>query len=184
MRRLPAQPTLTAGDLTLRPFEVDDAPALVEIWRDPTIRRRNHVPEPNERAALTWVAERHAMLARGEGAEWAIVDTDSGRLAGRRAIKPVDWSARRAGAGAWIAGEFRGRRLAPRSLRLAARYVFAAWGIERLQAECDVDNYASYRSLLAAGMRHEGVSRGLVRSQDGTGRTDQHVFGLLAADLA
>ena len=53
----------------------------------------------------------------------------------------------------------------------------------RLHAECDVDNEASFRSLLAAGMRHEGTLRSYLMSPAGV-PIDQHVLGMLPQDLA
>jgi RimJ/RimL family protein N-acetyltransferase len=174
-------PVLSDGVVQLRPFDERDVPALAAIWADPEIRARNTVPEPSEDAAREWVARSAARAAAREAWEWAIVDEGSGDLAGRRALKEIDWTHRRAVAAAWVAPRFRGRRFAGRSLRLAAAHAFAQ-GMVRIHAECDTDNEATIRSMLAAGMRHEGTLRAYWIS-DGVPR-DQHVFGLLPEDLA
>jgi RimJ/RimL family protein N-acetyltransferase len=70
-----------------------------------------------------------------------------------------------------VASRSRGRRFAARSLRLAAAHAFAH-GLVQIYAECETDNGASPRSLVAAGMRHEGTLR------------DMHVLGMLPEDLA
>jgi RimJ/RimL family protein N-acetyltransferase len=173
---------LADGVVLLRPFAREDAPALAAIWEDGAITARNTVPEPTSDAALEWVARSAALAAAGEAWEWAIVDVASGSLAGRMALKEIDWEHRRAVVAMWVAAEFRGRRFATRSLRLVAAYAFA-FGIVRIQAECETDNMASLRSLLAAGMRHEGTLRGYWLSPDGK-RLDAHVFGMLPEDLA
>jgi RimJ/RimL family protein N-acetyltransferase len=175
-------PTLTDGVVVLREFAAEDAAALAEIWSDATIRARNTVPEPTVDAAREWVAQVHARGGAGEAWEWAIVDAASGELAGRRALKELCRRRRRAVAASWVAPGFRGRRFAPRSLRLAAAHAFAH-GFVRVHAECELDNTASIRSVLAAGMRHEGTLRASYVTPDGEA-LDQHVFGLLAADLA
>jgi RimJ/RimL family protein N-acetyltransferase len=87
-------PVLSDGVVRLRPFAADDAKALAVIWTDPTIRARNSVPEPSEDAAARWVAERGARAAAGEAWEWAVVDEATGLLAGRRALKNIEWEHR------------------------------------------------------------------------------------------
>jgi RimJ/RimL family protein N-acetyltransferase len=175
-------PVLCNGVVRLRPFAIEDAAALAAIWMDSAVRSRNSVPEPSEEAASHWVAGRAARAAAGEAWEWAIVDAATDQLAGRRALKDIEWEHRRAVAACWIAPEFRGRRFAARSLRLAAAHAFAR-GIVRVQAECEADNAASIRSVLAAGMRHEGTLRSYFISNAGA-PVDAQVFGLTPDDLA
>ncbi|MCW3048375.1 MAG: GCN5-related N-acetyltransferase, partial [Solirubrobacterales bacterium] len=175
-------PSLTDGVVVLREFAAGDAPALAAIWSDPDIRARNTVPEPTADAAREWVQRVRARNAAGEAWEWAIVDAASGELAGRRALKDLCWQKRRAVAASWVAPRFRGRRFAGRSLRLAAAHAFAQ-GLVRVHAECETDNTASIRSMLAAGMRHEGTLRAFYITPTGQA-LDQHVFGLLPEDLA
>jgi RimJ/RimL family protein N-acetyltransferase len=175
-------PSLTDGVVVLREFIADDAPALAAIWSDASIRARNTVPEPTAEAARAWVERVRARGAAGESWEWALVDAESGELAGRRALKDLCWEKRRAVAASWVASRFRGRRFAPRSLRLAAAHAFAQ-GFVRVHAECETDNTASIRSMLAAGMRHEGTLRAFYITPTGQA-LDQHVFGLLPEDLA
>jgi RimJ/RimL family protein N-acetyltransferase len=74
------------------------------------------------------------------------------------ALKEIDRRQRRAVAACWVGPRSRGQRFAARSLRLAAAHAFAN-GLVRIHAECDTDNEASLRSLVAAGMRHEGTLR-------------------------
>jgi RimJ/RimL family protein N-acetyltransferase len=174
-------PALSDGVVKLRAFAEEDAPALAAIWRDPTIRTRNEVPEPSEEAAREWMVRAAARAADGEAWEWAIADAGSGELAGRRALKEINWTQRRAVAATWVGPRFRGRRFAARSLRLAAAHAFEN-GLVRIHAECDTDNEASLRSMLAAGMRHEGTLRAYFISDSGV-PVDQHVLGMLFEDL-
>jgi RimJ/RimL family protein N-acetyltransferase len=178
---VPATPWLTDGVVVLREFVAGDATALAEIWADATIRARNSVPEPTTDAAEQWVHEVRRRNAARETWEWAIVDADSGALAGRRALKDICWNKRRASAACWVAPQHRGRRFAGRSLRLAAAHAFAQ-GLIRVHAEIETDNHASIRSVLAAGMRHEGTLRAWYIAENGD-PLDLHVFGLLNEDL-
>lgn len=149
-------PVLSDGVVRLRPFALEDAPALVEIWSDPAIRARNEVPQPTVEAARRWVERGAARAAAGEAWEWAILAAGTGELAGRRALKEIEWARGRALAASWVAPAFRGRRFAPRSLRLAAAHAFGH-GIGRIDAECEADNEAALRSMEAAGMRPTGT---------------------------
>jgi RimJ/RimL family protein N-acetyltransferase len=100
-------PVLADGVVYLRPFAPTDAAALADIWTDPTIRARNTVPEPAEDAALQWIAGHVAKAASAESWEWALVDAETDRLAGRRALKNINWGQGRASAACWVAPEFR-----------------------------------------------------------------------------
>ena len=168
--------------MLLRPFVRSDAAALAEIWKDATIRARNTIPEPSLSAALQWIADGAASAACGESWEWAIVDAATDRLAGRRALKAINWGAGRATAACWVGPAYRGRQFAARSLRLAAAQAFVS-GLVRVQAECEADNAPSLRSVRVAGMHHEGTLRSHFLSNTGV-RVDAEVFGLLARDLA
>lgn len=175
-------PVLSDGAVCLRPFSPEDADALVAIWQDPEIQRRNTLPaELSTDAARAWVTEKAALVASGAAWEWAITDATTGQLAGRRAIKEPNWADLRAVSAVWVAAEFRGRRYAARSLRLAAAHVFAS-GIARIQAECEADNAASCRSLLAAGLKHEGTLRSYFITNAGH-RVDAECFSLVPSDL-
>lgn len=175
-------PVLSDGVVQLRGFSEQDAPALAVIWRDPAIRARNDVPEPSEEAARAWVTRSAADAAAGAAWEWAIVDARTNELAGRRALKEIDWRHRRAVAATWVAPGSRGKHFAARSLRLAAAHAFAH-GLVRVHADCETDNEAAFRSLTAAGMRHEGTLRAWFVTAAGV-PVDEHVFGMLPEDLA
>lgn len=174
-------PKLGDGVVLLRAFEAADARALEDIWDDPVIRARSSVPDPDERAARDWVRRTDARGAAGEAITWAIVDSATGELTGRVAFWELDWADRRATAAMWVGARFRGRRLAARALRLAAAHGFAT-SFERIHAECEVDNDASLKALLAAGFRHEATLRNYFRSNAGE-QVDAHILGMLEADL-
>src|SRR5689334_14411519 len=88
-------PELSDGVVRLRAFEPADASALARIWADPAIRARNEVPAPSEAAARAWIERCAERAAAGEAWEWAILAA-SGELAGRRALKEIDWERGRA----------------------------------------------------------------------------------------
>lgn len=184
MSRAPLDvPVLSDGVIVLRPFVSEDADTLVAIWQDPEIQQRNTLPAAlTADAARAWVADKLRLARDGLAWEWAITDAATGALAGRRAIKELNWKDRRAVSSVFVADKFRGRRFAARSLRLAAGHAFKS-GMVRVQADCEVDNTASIRSVIAAGMHHEGTLRDYFLANDGRHVTAE-TFSLLPADLA
>lgn len=116
----------------------------------------------------------------------AVVDADSGELLGE-----VNWHAvgygRTAGATAWnfgiglLPGQ-RGHGIGPTTIRLLVRHLFATTEVDRVEASTDRENIPAQRALTRAGMRVEGVLRGVhVRKGE---RRDMIGYGILRADLA
>jgi ribosomal-protein-alanine N-acetyltransferase len=112
---------LTDGVVQWRPFDERDAAALAKIWRDAEIRARNDVPEASEEAARAWVARSAARAAADEAWEWAIVDAQTNELAGRQALKGIDWADGRAAAAIWVAPR------CPRTSRTPRRSRRSVW---------------------------------------------------------
>lgn len=169
------------GVVCLRPFAAKDAAALATIWLDPRIGARNTVPEPSQAAASDWVQatrQRRRQVTHG-----------SGRLS-TRPPTALPAGARLRTSGGSRAARRRRAGLRPSSEGDDSRlghfdwspYAFAR-GLIRVQAHCEADNAASVRSVLAAGMRHEGTLRSYFISNAGM-PTDTEVFGLVPDDLA
>lgn len=177
-------PVLIGENIVLRPYQQDDAQALVEAWKDIAIQLRNPVPQPVLSKALDWIAQTWVDAEAGTRACWAIIDKQSGQFAGLRSFFNIDWESGRAEAAAWVVQDFRGRGYAPQSMRLAGQYAFAHWPLARIQADCDIDNQASFRSLIKAGLTHEGIARAYSRNANGQGpHKNKHMFSLIASDF-
>ena len=178
---VPSTP-LSDGVIFLRPHTHDDIPRLCELFSDEAIQHRVFVPDSGPDDVREWMENVNARPINGAGATWAICEEATGRLVGGRGILITNHGDRRASCASWISPDARGRRLASKSLALAASWVFEHWPVERIDATCDIDNVASYRSLLAAGLRHEGIRREYMIAPNGE-RRDQHMFGLLPSYL-
>jgi len=81
--------------------------------------------------------------------------------------------------GYWLLPHARGRGLATRSVRAAAREAFAS-GLWRIEANVRIGNGASERVLERVGFTREGLRRRLLR--DGGERVDATHFSLLAGE--
>jgi RimJ/RimL family protein N-acetyltransferase len=173
-------PTLTDGVVKLRPWRVEDVPALVEICQDPEIQRFTRVPEPYTKDdALMYLAQQTAREQRGEVAAFAIADAADDMLLGSIDVRRLDDG--RASIGYLLGASGRGRGVATRAVRLLSRWVLAELGVARLEIHARPDNPASQRVAERAGFTREGVLRSY--QVDNGERHDRVVFSLLPKDI-
>jgi RimJ/RimL family protein N-acetyltransferase len=162
--------------------ERDIPEVLIAYQDDPRLHIRLGQERPPSGAELGRELE-SAGCERAEGirAGLAIIEPPSDDCRGEITIHAIDWQQCRASLGIWIAPQARGRGLARSALRLAGRWVFDAWGLERLALFTDPDNEAMLRAARAAGFVYEGVLRSYGRERGG--RRDLAVLSLLPSDL-
>ncbi len=181
MTAVPPQPTLTDGEITLRPWRDDDvdlAPALedeqIAHWSgSPRVSTRDDLAAAVRRWHEQYDDDRSVV---NFAVELAGVDGPVGTVEVRRCpdgVGDVRWTTYK---------PFRGRRVAPRAVRMLASYAFTELGLERLHAEVDAENRPSSRVALRAGFRREGVLRGSATL--GGERRDMIVYGLRRDDPA
>jgi len=166
------------GDLVLREWREEDAPAVFESCQDPEIQRWiPMIPRPYSRDhALAFVrGERRA----ADVCELAV--TEDGRVVGAIGMT-VKESTRTGHIGYWCAPAERGRGLTSRALRLLCRHAFEELGLERLELVTDPENRASQRVAEKAGFTREGVLRSHVLHPDGR-RRDSVMFSILPGEF-
>jgi RimJ/RimL family protein N-acetyltransferase len=149
---------LSLGDIDLRPWRDDDAPALKAACQDPEIARWISIPQPYTMAdAREQISEWQSEWRDGTGAAFAIVDATDERLLG--AVARVGPDGHQATLGCWVAREARGRGIGTRALRGVADWTFATTDAVRIDAYIMVGNAVSERMTERAGFRREGVLR-------------------------
>ena len=159
--------TLAIDELTLRPWQPSDAPALLAACQVPEIARWAGMPQPFlEADALAFIEEALEMWHDGSGAPFAIVETASGQLVG--AISRFGPEGHQATFGCWVVPEARGRGIGTRALRVLAEWTFATTSVLRLHVFIMVGNEISERMVERAGYRREGVLRAWEVLDDGT----------------
>jgi RimJ/RimL family protein N-acetyltransferase len=170
------------GDgVILRPWRLEDVPAVAAACSDPEIPRWiPFVPAPyTEDDALTYV---QACIDAGESRHaFAIVDPADTTVCGS-----IDMgvNAMRTGhIGYWVAREARGRGVCTAALKRLCRFSFEDLGLERLELMTDPENTASQRVAEKVGFRREGVLRSHLLHNDGR-RRDSVMFSLLPGELA
>jgi RimJ/RimL family protein N-acetyltransferase len=169
---------LRDGEIELRAWREDDAPAVYEACQDADIHQWIPViPRPYTMAdALAFV--------RGEAAPditHSLAVTEAGEVAGAIGLRVNDQS-RTGHIGYWCAPQARGRGVTTRALRLVSRYGLEQLGLQRLELITDPDNRASQRVAEKVGFRREGVLRSHLPHPDGR-RRDSVMFSLLPGEL-
>ncbi|RAG83688.1 GNAT family N-acetyltransferase [Streptacidiphilus pinicola] len=172
------QPVLPAGDgLLLRPWAVDDAPAVLAAYQDPGVRRwhargMDSVAEAEEQLdawRAGWAAEREV--------GWAVVDAVGGELLGRAGLKLLNFDDGTAHVAYWTVPAARGRGVAPRAVAAMTAWAFDAAGFQRLELGHAVANTGSCRVAEKTGFVLEGVRRSVWQLDDG--RHDAHLHARL-----
>ncbi|MFE1426090.1 GNAT family N-acetyltransferase [Streptomyces fungicidicus] len=158
----PAPVRLTAGTLTLRPWEPEDAAGLAGLYADEAMRRWASAPVHGGPSAARWVAEQRRGWETGERLAFAVRETDASdaRPAGHVVLRRGSAGSASAEVGYWTAAHARGRGVAPRALTAVADWafaVFAADGLTRLDLLHQVDNTASCRVAEKSGFALSGL---------------------------
>ncbi|MFE9561349.1 GNAT family N-acetyltransferase [Streptomyces sp. NPDC006487] len=161
---LTAAPTATAPALALRPWRAADVNALVEIHRDPVLRRWATSRLESEEDGLRWVRDQERGWAAGERCGFAVLEAapgaPGGRLVGSVAVKELSPGQAAAEVGYWTSASARGQGVAPRALEAVTAWAldtFRTQGLERLELLHQVDNPASCRVAEKAGYALDGI---------------------------
>jgi RimJ/RimL family protein N-acetyltransferase len=175
--------TLRDGDLVLRPWTVDDVPALVAACNDTEITRWIPViPSPyTEEDARAFIGGRSHAVPEYSPPEHSFAIDVEGRLAGAigMSVNSMNYRGR---IGYWVAASERGRGFCTRALRLLSSWALDELELQRLDLITDPDNVASQRVAEKVGFQREGVMRAHLRHPDGRIR-DSVMFSLLPGEL-
>lgn len=137
--------------MLLRPWRLDDAPALVAAWADEHIQRWTGVPERRDLAAANhWIIGDEARRAR-----WLSVDLVAelgGEVAGEVGLSTFEREAGTAVIGWWTAPPHRGHGVASTAARLVVRWGLEDLGLAAVVAHCQAANPASIAVAGRAGL--------------------------------
>jgi RimJ/RimL family protein N-acetyltransferase len=156
-------PTLSDGEVGVRPFAPRDVPAIVAACQDPEIPRWTRVPSPYLREdAERFLAIAASEAAAGEGVALAVCDA-GGRLIGTIGLMEVDRERGRGEIGYWTAAEARGRGAASRAVALLRDWAHAELGLSEIEILAHRDNRPSQRVAERAGFEDTGLIRSVAR---------------------
>ena len=176
---------LTAGDLTLRPLEVQDAPALVAAVHESMAEVMPWLswcsPEYDLDAARAWIETLPGAWQAGIQYGFAITTTQGGRFLGCIGLNQVNHIHRLGNLGYWVRTTAVGGGVATRAARLAARFGFEQLGLQRVEIVVSSGNQRSQRVAQKTGAVREGILRNRLMVR-GTPH-DAVMFGLISQDL-
>jgi len=180
----PPRPPLSDGIVSLRPWTLDDVPAIAAACDDPEIARWIHqLPSPyRESDAREYVVSTEVAWNDTLGAFFAVVDCASGGVVGSIALHVLDHELANVEVGYWTAAPARGRGSTTRALKLLSEWALRDAGAERVQLRADVLNTASLRVAEKAGFTREGTLRASGFNSRQNRRVDYAVFSLLPGD--
>lgn len=140
-----ATPTLTDGALSLRAWAAADADAIFEACQDPVIQHAIPIPVPYLAGHARGFVEEFApqQWSSRQGAPFAAVDAETGRLLAAPSLKAIDADRRSAEVGYWVAPWARGQKVAQRAMRLLSDWAFTELGLQRLEFFIEPENVAS-----------------------------------------
>lgn len=144
---------MSRSGVVLRPWHLDDAPALVEAWSDPAIVAGSTPPDDRSLAAAEkWIEGAAAREAAGVAVD-RVIDA-GGMCVGEVGIAHIDAERRAALVGWWVLAGHRSAGRATSALQLFVDEVLDPahqLGLRALLAEIAVDNLASVRVAEVAG---------------------------------
>jgi RimJ/RimL family protein N-acetyltransferase len=172
-------PTLSAGDLTLRPWRADEIDAVYNICQDPDTQFFTTVPIPYTHAdAEKWLLRQ----AKGfeDKTDFALAVEVDGKVAVQLSAFDSVTFEHIIKIGYATAPEFRGKGYTARALEVLVDYLFAL-GYRRVSADTLPENIGSKKTLLKAGFYLESTQQMAMTHRDGT-QTDGLVFAKLAPE--
>jgi ribosomal-protein-serine acetyltransferase len=189
---IPLPERFDGENIVLRPWRVDDAPALFDAIRESMDRLRPWLPwthlHPCVDATRQYIAGCVGKWATRADLVLSIWDHAETRLLGATGLHPpgggtIDWALRSFEIGYWLRTSEEGRGRVAEAVRFLTRWAFEDLDAARVIIRCDPRNERSWRVAERAGYRLEGTARSVVRSGAGEVQ-DLRVYALVAADRA
>lgn len=147
-------------ELGLRFASPGDAPALLELGRDPeVVRFFSWGPYEREEQARAYIDGLAADREAGRQMDFLIVRPADGAVLGVTGIAELSRRDRRAVVGTWLGRPYWGSGANAASKALVAALAFRTLGLERLGAYAAVENERSRRALERLGFTPEGTLR-------------------------
>lgn len=184
--------SISTDRLVLRPFDMTDVPAYIEMMNDELVTAWTEAPHPYTQVdAERWVRRiAPAQRTKGDGIVFAVTEFLTQRLVGSVRLHNTDWRTLATEVAYITAPWARGEGYATESVLALAQWLFRDQGFERMELRTAADNTASQQVAQKLGCISEGILRNarIARSQTEDGgwadiRTDLIVWGLLPEDL-
>lgn len=175
--------TLTTDRLILRRFTIDDALAVYNNWTSDCevskyMRWEHHKNIEETKAKINDWMKRYS---NNNFYQWAITFKDSDEPIGAIGLFVVNESDMNGDFGYSISRKYWGRGIASEALKVVLKFAFETVGFNRIESYHSVNNPASGKVMLKAGMRLEGLARHKYKSN--VGFEDSYMYSILKEDL-
>jgi ribosomal-protein-alanine N-acetyltransferase len=170
---------LVGARVLLRPFRLDDVPAVLAYASDPEVTRHLEWDAYDDPAT----AESFIRSTQARSTVWyarAIVLRATGEVIGGADLRIVSPRDRRAEIGYGLARTYWGHGYASEAAGLLVRFGFERLDLVRIQAVCAIDNERSARTLERIGLRREGRLAQYRWKADGA--RDQYLYAVTRGD--
>jgi RimJ/RimL family protein N-acetyltransferase len=158
---------LDAGDCSLRPWTLDDAPALRKACGDDDICRFTTVPRVySHAAAVQWIERVRDRAARGDAIVLAIVPAREPTPVGMVGLFGLDEPGHTARFGYWLIAQARRRGLATSATRALGDWAFSSLALETIFIDREPCNLASARVADRLGATLAGSRRVVVNGSE------------------
>ena len=160
------QPTLTVGEITLRPLRESDIDDIYQACQDPTISAFTRVPNPYGREMAEEFVRGSDISYRNHQGIVFIIEV-AGKLAGTIGLHGIQLSDHCAEIGYWVEKNYRGKGLCTSALLILIDFSLKVMEFRRLEALADFNNAASQRVMERAGMTRDALLRNRVTKPNG-----------------
>jgi RimJ/RimL family protein N-acetyltransferase len=174
-------PTLTTERLLLRPFSMDDAPAVKDLAGEYEIAATTaNIPHPYEDGmAEAWIGTHQEAFEKGEAVSFAIALRSGGQLLGAIGLG-INQANSLAEMGYWIGKPYWNRGYCTEAAGAVLEYAFSELGLNRVQARHMTKNPASGRVMQKIGMQYEGRLRQQIKRWEAF--EDAEMYAILRVD--
>jgi ribosomal-protein-alanine N-acetyltransferase len=158
--RIRETPMLETDRLFLRKFRLEDVNDVFEYCKDSEVARfvtwDAHQTIENSLSFLKFIIGKYDS---GEPSDWAITLKESGKVIGSIGIVRHDTKSRYCEMGYVLAVPFWGKGLMTEALQRICRFLFDECSMNRIEAECCIENPSSAKVMEKCGFVFEGVLR-------------------------
>lgn len=177
-------PTLSEGDVTLRPIRLRDSRLLEqELLENRGWLRPWEATNPYAPMAFDVRSSIRSLLTNAKnGSGLPFIIESGGQLTGQLNVSSITYgSLSSATIGYWVSERFAGKGLTPTAVALATDHCFFELGLHRMEICIRPENEASLRVVAKLGFRYEGLRRRYIHI-NGDWR-DHFCFALVVDEL-
>ena len=178
--------TLESAGIIVRPYQFSDASAFSDSARSSAAEVGKWLawctPDYDVARAEAYIRSSHVDSTSRKAYAFGIFRSGAaGAHLGGIALNRIDWPARTANLGYWVATHASRQGIGTRAAWLACRFGFERLGLGRIEILAETGNAPSRAVALRLGARFEGILRSKVRRADTP--VDLELYSLLPGEL-